>query len=46
VDASGSTDLEGRILKPGMHDPLEDVKFLEREITLAENRENSGISQS
>jgi len=34
VDASGSTDLEGRILKPGMHDPLEDVKFLEREITM------------
>jgi len=34
VDASGSTDLEGRILKPGMHDPLEDVKFLERELTM------------
>ena len=34
VDASGSTDLEGRVLKPGMHDPLEDVKFLEREITM------------
>ena len=34
VDASGSTDLEGRILKPGMHDPLEDVKFLEKEITM------------
>jgi len=34
VDASGSTDLEGRILKPGMHDPLEDVRFLEREITM------------
>ncbi|RLI13278.1 redox-regulated ATPase YchF [Candidatus Bathyarchaeota archaeon] len=34
VDASGSTDLEGGILKPGMHDPLEDVKFLERELTM------------
>jgi len=34
VDASGSTDLEGRILKPGTHDPLEDVRFLEREITM------------
>jgi hypothetical protein len=34
VDASGSTDLEGRILKPGEHDPLEDVRFLEREITM------------
>ena len=34
VDASGSTDLEGRILKPGMHDPLEDVRFLEKEITM------------
>jgi len=34
VDASGSTDLEGRILKPGEHDPVEDVKFLEREITM------------
>ncbi|MCW4020336.1 MAG: redox-regulated ATPase YchF [Candidatus Bathyarchaeota archaeon] len=34
VDASGSTDLEGRILKPGMHDPLEDIQFLEREITM------------
>ena len=34
VDASGSTDCEGRVCKPGDHDPLEDVKFLEREITL------------
>jgi ribosome-binding ATPase YchF (GTP1/OBG family) len=34
VDASGGTDCEGRICKPGEHDPLEDVKFLEREITL------------
>lgn len=34
VDASGSTDIEGRIVKPGAHDPLEDVKFLERELTM------------
>lgn len=34
VDASGSTDIEGRLIKPGMHDPLEDVKFLERELTM------------
>jgi ribosome-binding ATPase YchF (GTP1/OBG family) len=34
VDASGSTDIEGRVVKPGMHDPLEDVKFLEKELTM------------
>ncbi|MEM2108243.1 MAG: redox-regulated ATPase YchF [Candidatus Bathyarchaeia archaeon] len=34
VDASGSTDCEGRLCKPGEHDPLEDVRFLEREITM------------
>ena len=34
VDASGGTDCEGRICKPGEHDPLEDVQFLEREITM------------
>ncbi len=34
VDAAGSTDLEGRVLKPGSHDPLEDIKFLEKEITM------------
>jgi ribosome-binding ATPase YchF (GTP1/OBG family) len=34
VDASGGTDCEGRVCRPGEHDPLEDVKFLEREITL------------
>jgi len=34
VDASGGTDSEGRLCKPGEHDPLEDVKFLEREITM------------
>ena len=34
VDASGGTDCEGRLCKPGEHDPLEDVQFLEREITM------------
>ncbi|MEM3580960.1 MAG: redox-regulated ATPase YchF [Candidatus Bathyarchaeia archaeon] len=34
VDASGGTDSEGRICKPGEHDPVEDVKFLEHEITM------------
>jgi hypothetical protein len=34
VDASGSTDSEGRMVKPGTHDPREDVKFLETEITM------------
>jgi ribosome-binding ATPase YchF (GTP1/OBG family) len=34
VDASGGTDCEGRVCKPGEHDPLEDVHFLEREITM------------
>ncbi len=34
VDAAGATDIEGRIVKPGSHDPFEDVKFLEVEITM------------
>lgn len=34
VDASGSTDAEGQPVEPGSHDPLEDVKFLEREINM------------
>jgi len=34
VDASGGTDCEGRTCKLGEHDPLEDVKLLEREITM------------
>jgi len=34
VDAAGSTDLEGRVLKPGSHNPVEDVLFLEKEITM------------
>ncbi|MBT8172216.1 redox-regulated ATPase YchF [Candidatus Bathyarchaeota archaeon] len=38
VDASGSTDCEGRICRKGEHDPLEDIKFLEKEITLWMNQ--------
>jgi len=34
VDASGRTDCEGRLCEPGEHDPLEDVQFLEHEITM------------
>jgi len=34
VDAAGATDIEGKLLKPGSHDPLEDVRFLEVEITM------------
>jgi len=34
VDASGGTDFEGRTCKPGEHDPLEDIQFFEREITM------------
>ena len=34
VDAAGATDIEGRQVKPGAHDPLEDVRFLEVEITM------------
>ncbi|MBX5328507.1 MAG: redox-regulated ATPase YchF [Candidatus Bathyarchaeota archaeon] len=34
VDASGGTDCEGRLCKAGEHDPVEDVRFLEREITM------------
>jgi len=34
VDASGGTDCEGRLCRLGEHDPVEDVKFLEHEITM------------
>ncbi len=33
IDASGGTDLEGNPVDKGSHDPLEDVKFLEHELT-------------
>ncbi len=34
VDASGSTDSEGRICAPGTQDPLQDVEFVEKEFDL------------
>ena len=34
VDASGGTDAEGKICKPGERDPIEDVRFLEVELTM------------
>jgi ribosome-binding ATPase len=34
VDASGSTDIEGRKVPPGSHDPSEDVGMVEREFDL------------
>ncbi len=34
VDAAGSTDEEGRLVKPGSYDPARDVEFLEREISM------------
>jgi small GTP-binding protein len=34
VDASGSTDSEGRPCEVGTHDPAQDLEFLEREIDL------------
>ncbi|MCW4039085.1 MAG: redox-regulated ATPase YchF [Candidatus Bathyarchaeota archaeon] len=34
VDAAGATDEEGQLSEPGTHDPVKDVAFLEREITM------------
>lgn len=34
VDASGSTDLEGNPTEIGRHDPIEDVRFFEYELTM------------
>lgn len=34
VDASGSTDSEGKLTSAGSHDPVEDVRFLERELDM------------
>jgi ribosome-binding ATPase YchF (GTP1/OBG family) len=34
VDASGSTDLEGNAVPLGSHDPMEDIEFLKREISM------------
>ncbi|HTX43348.1 MAG TPA: redox-regulated ATPase YchF, partial [Methanocella sp.] len=34
IDASGGTDIEGNVVPVGSHDPLDDIKFLENEITM------------
>ena len=34
VDAAGSTDLEGKPCDPGIHNPVEDVQFLEHELDM------------
>jgi ribosome-binding ATPase YchF (GTP1/OBG family) len=34
VDASGSTDSEGKLTQPGVHNPVEDVVFLETELKM------------
>ncbi|KON34017.1 MAG: translation-associated GTPase [miscellaneous Crenarchaeota group-6 archaeon AD8-1] len=34
VDLSGCTDSEGHLCAPGENDPIEDIKFLEKEINL------------
>ena len=34
IDTSGSTDLDGKPVKMGSHDPLEDVRFLEQELDM------------
>jgi len=34
IDAAGATDSEGRTVRLGSHDPREDVRFLETEITM------------
>ena len=34
IDASGGTDAEGKICKPGERDPVEDARFLEVELTM------------
>ena len=34
VDASGSTDSEGRLTQPGAHNPVDDVIFLETELKM------------
>ncbi|MFB6293446.1 MAG: redox-regulated ATPase YchF [Halonotius sp.] len=33
LDASGGTDAEGEPVEPGSHDPVEDVEFIEEEMT-------------
>jgi len=33
IDASGGTDAEGEPVEPGSHDPVDDVEFIEQEMT-------------
>lgn len=34
IDMAGATDEEGRLVKPGSHDPLVDIEFLSNEVTM------------
>ncbi|RLG65469.1 redox-regulated ATPase YchF, partial [archaeon] len=34
IDVSGSTDAEGNIIEPGKHDPMEDIQFIEEELSM------------
>jgi len=34
VDMAGATDEEGRLVKPGSHDPLTDIEFLANEVVM------------
>jgi len=34
VDMAGATDEEGRLIKPGSHDPLTDIEFLTNEVVM------------
>lgn len=34
VDMAGATDEEGRLTRPGTHDPMVDIEFLSQEITM------------
>lgn len=34
IDASGGTTIEGKPCKPGEHNPIEDIEFLEKELDL------------
>lgn len=34
IDVSGSTDAEGNIIGPGKHDPMEDIQFIEEELSM------------
>ncbi len=34
IDLSGATDMEGNVGKPGEYDPLDDIKFIQRELRM------------